>query len=134
MKAIHTTKDDETQEFVDFWESWRKIAHPNDGRGSARDRFYQHVRFLRADPADMRDGGKWFVRNYKPGQFIPHAETWLNRRAYEDFAIEERKMQAIEAERAAQASQAPTNVQQLRPEGYKTPFLKAYEAKQAGAQ
>jgi len=132
MKSIHTTKADETPEFVAFWESWRTIAHPNDGRGSARDRFYQHVRFLNADPADMRDGGKWFVRNYKVGQFMPHAETWLNRRAYEDGAERERAMQAQEAERAQQAPVA-SNVQQLRPSGYKTPFLAAYEKQQAGA-
>jgi len=131
MKAVRTTKLDETPEFVEFWTVWQPHMHPNDGRGDARNCFFQHVRHLGAAPKDIADGGKWYIRNRKADQWMPHAATWINKGAYEDFAAKERAMRATEAERAAQASQAPTNVQQLRPEGYKTPFLKAYEAKQA---
>ncbi len=104
MKRIQTTKADETPEFVEMWEAWRPHMHPNDGRGDARMVFCQHVRFLKADPADIRDGAKWFIRNLKAGQWMPHCGTWINRCAYEDGAIEERKMQAREATRAVEAS------------------------------
>ena len=132
MKHVHTSKKDETPEFVEFWTAWLPRAHPNDGRGNARDCFFQHVNQLGADARDIADGGKWFIRNLRADQWIPHAATWINRRAYEDFAPKERAMQQQMAERAAMASQAPTNVHPLRPAEYKTPFLRAYEAKQAG--
>ena len=129
MKPNHTSKADETPEFVEFWQAWQPHMHPNDGRGDARNCFFKHVR-EGANPADIRDGGKWFIRNLKPGQFMPHSQTWINRRAYEDGAEQERAMQRKEAERAVAAS-LPANVQQLRPSDYKTPFQLAYEKKQA---
>ena len=129
MKHVPTSKKDETPEFVEFWQTWLPHAHPNDGRGLARDCFYGHVNQLGADPADIRDGGKWFIANLKPGQWMPHSATWMNRRAYEDGAEKWREMQARLAERAVASSQ-PSNVQQLRPSNYETPFLKAYREQQ----
>lgn len=93
-KARPTTKADETPEFVAFWRTWQPHMHPNDGRGSARDEFVRHIELRNADGADMADGAAWFIRGRKPGDWMPHAATWLNRCAYEDFCEKERAFKA----------------------------------------
>lgn len=93
-KARPTSKADETPEFIAFWSVWQPHMHKNDGRGSARDEFFRHVEECGADPQDIADGAAWYIRSREGEQFIPHAATWLNRRAYEDFAEKEREFQA----------------------------------------
>ncbi len=126
--ARPTTKADETPEFVEFWEIWRPHMNANDGRGDARDTFFKHIEELGADPKDMVDGARWFIRS--GGNQTPssdgvvrkvHAQTWLNRRPYEDGAELERAFQAKQAERAA-------NVVRMdpRPAG-QTAFLKSWQ-------
>jgi len=124
MKRFATSKADETPEFVEMWESWLPHMHPNDGRGDARLVFLQHVRFHKADPADIRDGAKWFIRNLKQGQWMPHCGTWINRCAYEDGAPKERAAQIRDAERAVQASQP---VQAVKPKLSDRHFTKLWE-------
>lgn len=111
-----TTKADETPEFVLFWDAWRPRMNANDGRGSARDEFFRHVE-VGADPMDMVDGARWFMRSGgntgtdQHGRPVRlHAQTWLNRRAYEDGAEQERAHQRRQAEKAAQGN----NVMPLR--------------------
>ena len=89
------TKADETPEFVEFWEDvWRSHARHTDGRGDARDAFFDHVR-AGAAPMDIVDGAKCFIRTMreKDRDFIPLVATWLNRGAYEDLAEQERTYQ-----------------------------------------
>lgn len=85
-RARPTTKADETPEFLEFWSVWRPVMNKNDGRGSARDEFFRHVEEYGAHPQDIVDGAKWFVHSGGNSEFRLHAQTWLNRRAYEDGA------------------------------------------------
>lgn len=101
-----TTKEDETPEFVAFWENWRPSKRKNDGRGDARDCFLSHVR-AGADPQDIVDGAKWYLRQLtsRDKEYIPLAATWLNRRDYEDGADQERAFQ----EQIKQRRMVPAN-------------------------
>lgn len=81
----------------------------NDGRGAARDEFFRHVELYGADPQDIVDGARWFIktggnqRRASDGGLIQsHASSWLNKRAYEDGCDEWRADQARIAEREAQ--------------------------------
>lgn len=124
-KARPTTKADETTEFLAFWECWKPIMHKNDGRGSARDEFFRHVEERGADPQDIVDGARWFVRNGGNAEYKLHAQTWLNRRAYEDGAESERAYQASLIERSE-------NVIQIKP-AKKTAFLEQWERERGQA-
>lgn len=97
------TKADETDEFREFWSLWQPKARPTDGRGLARATFFSHVADG-ADPRDIVDGARYFLRNFKDRQYIPLSSTWLNRQAYEDLAEKEREYQARLAEQSARAS------------------------------
>jgi len=112
-KAPLTSKADETPEFVQFWEAWRKYARKNDGRGEARDTFVKHVK-AGADGADIADGAAWFLRTLstEEKQYIPLASTWINRRAFEDMAEMERAHRKRVIERKIAQS---TNVVTLQP-------------------
>ena len=103
------TKADETPEFVEFWEGvWRSHARHTDGRGLARESFFYHVEEKGADPRDIVDGAKCFIRTMreKDRDFIPLSSSWLNRCAYEDLAEQERSYQ----ERVAAAQSRAANV------------------------
>jgi hypothetical protein len=98
--------------------------HKNDGRGAARDEFFRHVEERGAEPQDIVDGAAWFIRAGGQGEFKCHAQTWLNRCAYEDGAEKERQYQAKLADRAA-------NVVPIKPVStYKPKFLQQWEQKQ----
>ena len=104
-RARPTTKADETPEFVAFWNAWRPHMNRNDGRGAARDEFVRHVEEHGADPQDIADGAKWFIHNGgNSGEFRVHAQTWLNRRPYEDGAELWRAYQQRLSERDQQSS------------------------------
>jgi hypothetical protein len=76
----------------------------NDGRGAARDEFTRHVERYGVDPADIADGALWFLhKGGNKGEYKVHAQTWINRRAYEDGADDWRKLQASIAARQTQA-------------------------------
>lgn len=130
-RARPTTKADETPEFQAFWAIWQPHMHKNDGRGSARDEFFRHVYERGADPQDIVDGAAWFIRSggqkevgYDGKLIKCHAQTWLNRCAYEDGAEKERQFKARQADR--------TNVVSMKPvTNYKPDFLRRYEQKQS---
>lgn len=92
MKKVFTTKADETPEFVAFWDAWRPFMRQTDGRGDARDTFFKHV-WAGVDPRDIVDGAKCFLRTLKERDYIPLAASWINKRAYEDLAMQERAYQ-----------------------------------------
>ena len=92
MKKEFTTKADETPEFIAFWDAWRPFMRQTDGRGDARDTFFKHV-WAGVDPRDIVDGAKCFLRTLKEREYIPLAASWINKRAYEDLAIQERAYQ-----------------------------------------
>lgn len=138
MKRIQTSKADETPEFVEFWEGpmkedgtrdrrlgWISIMHKNDGRGQARDTFFQHIRQLGADGQDIADGSKWYINNRDDWKL--HASTWINRRAYEDGAEMYRSYKASEAERQASRAQNVTGIRQGD-----TAFLREFRKKAGG--
>lgn len=100
-----TSKSDETPEFTEFWDAWRPFARDTDGRGAARDAFFAHVRDG-SDPADIVDGAKFFLRSMKDKQFVPLVQTWLNRRAFEDMAEQERAYQERKAQREEKTEHA----------------------------
>lgn len=93
-KKIYTAND-ETKEFVEFWETWRPNARQNDGRALARECFFKLV-CSGADPRAIVDGTRYFFRTMKEKdrEFVPLSATWLNRGAYEDLASHERAYQA----------------------------------------
>ncbi len=125
--ARTTTKADESPEFVAFWDAWRKVMNKNDGRGSARDEFVRHVEVYGAEPQDIVDGAVWFIRQGGNSEFKLHAQTWLNRRAYEDGAEMERSYQAKLVERQQQSEQ-PKVVQMPQKQ---TAFMREWAKRQA---
>ena len=98
-RARPTTKADETPEFKAFCDIWQPHMHRNDGRGAARDEFFRHVEDRGADPQDIVDGAAWFIRSGGQGEYKCHAQTWLNRCAYEDSCEKERDYQKKLADR-----------------------------------
>lgn len=119
-----TTKADECPAFLRFWDAWRKHMNRNDGRGAARDEFVRHVERYGADADDIADGAMWFLHNGgNSGDYKVHAQTWLNRRAYEDGAELWRAYQARQAARASQSD----NVVQIKRQLPDTHFLKRLE-------
>jgi hypothetical protein len=107
-KKLWSTKAHETPEFVEFWKTWLPRARDTDGRGLARDTFLEHVQ-NGADAQDMVDGAKWLIRNFKDFQYLPLSSTWLNRKAYEDYAEHYRAYEARRQERQRSQEQS-TNV------------------------
>lgn len=139
MKARPTTKADETPEFVEFWEGpvdpktgkrdralgWRTIMNRNDGRGAARDEFISHVEKYGADAQDIADGAKWFIHNGgNGGEYRVHAQTWLNRRPYEDGAEMWRAFQA-------RIQDQQTNIVQMNAPRGETAFLRKWKSESA---
>ena len=107
-KKLWSTKADESPEFQEFWRVWLPAARETDGRGDARDTFLEHIK-RGADPQDIVDGAKWFLRNLKDRDFIPLAASWLNKRSYEDHAEQYRAYEARRQERQRSQEQS-TNV------------------------
>lgn len=116
-----TTKADETPEFVEFWEIWRPFMNINDGRGAARNEFVKHVEVFGADPRDMVDGARWFIRSGgnqgtdhtgKPIRI--HANRWLFKMAYEDGAEQERAYQ----QRLQERQQNVVSIKSVLPENH----------------
>ncbi|QNP81000.1 hypothetical protein [Agrobacterium tumefaciens] len=93
-----SSKADETPEFILFWDAWRPYARDTDGRGAARDAFLTHIK-AGSEPMDIVDGARFFLRSIKDKQFVPLVQTWLNRRAFEDMAEQERSYQRRVSER-----------------------------------
>ena len=124
-RARPTSKADETPEFQAFWAIWQPHMNKHDGRGAARDEFFRHIEERGADPQDIVDGAAWFIRDGGQREFKCHAQTWLNRCAYEDGAEAERKHQAKLADR--------TNVVSMKPIAAPLPanhFSRRYAEKQ----
>ena len=123
MAKHTTTKADETPEFVEFWELWRPRARRTDGRGLARDTFFQHVR-AGADPQDIVDGARWFLMRFKDGEYIPLVSTWLNRCAYEDGCEDWRAYEAAQEAKRDRSNVTPIS----EAPKHKTMFQKRWEA------
>lgn len=133
MKTM-TTKKDETPEFVEFWENiWRPKMRPTDGRGDARDTFFKHVR-AGADPIDIIDGARFFIRTLRDFQYIPLAASWINKRAYEDLAEQERAYQRRISERAKPQEQSNVVSMQIDPEKRREMAARARELIRSVAQ
>lgn len=135
MKRMRSTKADETPEFREFWDAWRPMSRPTDGRGEARDTFLSHIADG-VDPQDIVDGARYFLRNLKDKDFIPLASTWLNKRAYEDLADSERDFQRRLEESRQRSSQTSANVVQMaRPVASgNTAFLRKFAAMKGEGQ
>lgn len=127
LRARPTTKSDESDEFRAFWQCWLPVKNRNDGRGSARDEFFRHVEEMGVDPLDIVDGARWFVHNGGNKDWKLHAQTWLNRRDYEDGCELWRAYQSRISERESNVvSMAP------RVELPDTHFSKIWERQKQG--
>lgn len=122
-KKQRSSKADETQEFQQFWEAWKPFARDTDGRGAARDAFLDHVK-SGADPQDIVDGARFFLRTMKDKQFVPLVQTWLNRRAFEDMAEQERTYQERASQREKERTQ-PSSVVVALPANH---FMRNYRS------
>lgn len=120
-KKIFSAKD-ETPEFQEFWRIWLPYARNNDGRGLARDAFFRHVTDRGAEPRDIVDGARYYLRSVKEDdkKFVPLSATWINRGAYEDMAASERALR----QRIEQRHQAE-NVVELKPQQQESPERRA---------
>ena len=134
MKAARPVpKTEETPEFVEFWDAWRPHMNQFDGRGDARKWFFHHIREFGADPRDMVDGARWFVRGggnqsvgYDGKPVRIHAGSWLNKFAYEDGAEHERAYQQRLQE------QQPGNVVAIKPKLPENHFSRRWERGEVG--
>lgn len=106
----------EPEGFKEFWENvWRPRARHTDGRGLARDTFAKLVK-SGADPQDIIDGARYFIRTLKDPQYIPLSSTWLNRGAFEDLCELERRYQQSRTTPKPQEPESETNVVQIDPD------------------
>lgn len=101
---------DETDAFRDFWTIWKPHMNPNDGRGEARDVFFEEVECFGADPAAIVDGARWYIHrggnqgvDFSGRPVKSLAASWLRKRQYEDGADEWRAYQKRLSDRQAQA-------------------------------
>lgn len=128
-------RNDETPEFVEFWEGpqkedgsrdrslgWISIQRRNDGRGEARTTFNKHLK-AGVDGQDIADGSKWYIMNLKADEkpYVPLAATWMNRCCYEDRCDQWRDYQ----DRIKSTPKPAENVVPMTTR--KTPFLAAWE-------
>lgn len=122
-------RENEPYLFSDFWSIYQPVARHTDGRGLAREAYRKQI-LKGAEPQDIIDGARWFVRNLSPRDrdgFVPLASTWLGREAYPDFAVKERAFQERQSDR-------PENIVSLRPVPPRPKFSQDYERKKAGGE
>jgi hypothetical protein len=121
------SRSEETPEFQEYWSIWQPHMNQFDGRGDARKVFFHHVEEYRADPRDIIDGSRWFIRDGgnqgvdrdgKPVRI--HAASWMNKFAYEDAADKERDYQKRLAERES-------NVVSIKPQLPENHFSRQWE-------
>ena len=137
FKARRVPMSDETDAFREFWSAWKPHMNPNDGRGEARDVFFEEVECFGANPEDIVDGAHWYLHRggnkgvgFDGRPIKSLAASWIRKRQYEDGADDWRKLQASIAARAAQSQSE--NVVQMQPRP-KTRFMQEWEArKQVG--
>ena len=69
-------REQEPESFGDFWSIWQPHMRHTDGRGLAREAYRKHI-LNGAEPQDIIDGARWFIRNMKERdrEFIPLAES-----------------------------------------------------------
>lgn len=94
MKKVRTP---EPEGFAEFWAVWQPMARHTDGRGLAREAYRKHI-LNGAEPQDIIDGARWFMRGVKDKQFVPLSATWLNREPWPDLCEQERSYQRRLAE------------------------------------
>ena len=114
--------------FADFWSIWQPHMRHTDGRGLAREAYRKHI-LNGAEPQDIIDGARWFIRNMKDRdrEFIPLAATWLNRESYSDFAAKFRAYQeSLDASAKGLVPQKPV--------APKSAWLRQYEATRTGQE
>ena len=126
MKKVRTP---EPEMFTDFWAIWQPVSRHTDGRGLARDTFRKHV-LNGADPQDIVDGARWFVRNMsdRDRDFVPLSSTWINREAYLDLCEKERAFQERSEALKAHQSSSENVVQMPRTVRPKNHFLNKWES------
>lgn len=94
VRARPATKADETTEFKELWDKiWPAFKSPHDARALARDAFFRHVWWKDADPKDIVDAARYYVRTNKAGECRLLLSNWLDRGFYEDLAALERAYQ-----------------------------------------
>lgn len=125
-------REHEPEGFPEFWSIYQPVARHTDGRGLAREAYRKQI--LRgAEPQDIIDGARWFVRNLSPRDrdgYVPLASTWLNREAYPDFAEKERAFQRRLAEQQTSENVTPIRKVTL-PENH---FSRVWERRKAGGE
>lgn len=95
VRARPASKADETPEFKELWDTiWPAVKSPHDARALARDAFFRHIWWKEADPKDIVDAARFYVRSTgKAGECRLLLSNWLDRGFYEDMASLERAYQ-----------------------------------------
>ncbi|WP_173931373.1 hypothetical protein [Chelativorans sp. Marseille-P2723] len=121
--------DADLEGFDTFWKLWRGHCRKTDGRGKARPA-YQQMLQLGADPQDIIDGARWYLRNMsdRDAPYIPLASTWLRSERWADDCELERAYQARLQERQSQSN--VVSMSASRPTK-KTRFLEYWERMKA---
>lgn len=101
---MRKAREQEPIGYAEFWNVWSPYRRKNDGRGDGRKAYAQLVN-EGADPADIIDGAKAYVRSLTAAErpYIPLAATWIRREAYADWCEVERTYQRRLAERQDRA-------------------------------
>lgn len=123
--------EQEPEGFDAWWAIWRPHRRKSDARDKACEAFRKAV--LRgADPDALAVAARWHIDHLseRDRPYIQLAASYLNGGGWKDDLADKADYEARIAKARERASQ-PSNVQQLRPSDYKTPFLRAYEAQQA---
>ncbi len=123
MRKVRTP---EPEGFIEFWAAWQPMARHTDGRGLAREAFRKQI-LNGAEPQDIIDGAKWFLRGVKDKQYVPLSATWLNREPWPDLCGQERAYQA----RMAEQAQRVDNVTPIRAQLPENHFSRQWERRKA---
>lgn len=135
MKHIHTSKADETPDGFDaWWAVWRPYRRDSDSAAKCRVRYAEAIQRANS-PDDILNAAKWHIEKRREKgslAYIQLGASWLYQDVWKDDLADKADYEA-RIEKARQQASLPSNVQELRPSGYKTSFLRAYEAEQAKA-
>ena len=115
-----------------WWSIWRPHRRDSDSAAKCRARYAEAIQRANS-PEDIQIAAKWHIEKMREKgrlAYIQLGASWLYQDVWKEDLQDKADYEA-RIEKARQQASLPSNVQSLRPSGYKTPFLAAYDKQQA---